>query len=325
MYSDFNNQLLNIFRCGFAFSIVYLLWPFFLFNDRQLSLDGFVSRYAKMVFLTIVLGYVLIVLKLYEVISLVAIFFFLSLYKATNGGLWRRKSKVSANRGINWFFDLLDGQVHIGGTIRKGLNRFAFVFQQVLFNNFGSFVAVANSLLFAAVFLFSSYLRFYDAIMHAAPAMSDAYVTLAWMKYMDQRLLFHDGIYPQGFHIYLSIIRKFATNDHLYILKYIGPMNTVLITLGLYFFILKITKQILPAIMAAFVFGVLGGSITGIEWSRQVSTNSQEFALVFLLPAWYFILSYLQSSNKSYLWTAFVCCGIIGLVHTIVFLFLIIG
>ncbi|NTW06208.1 MAG: hypothetical protein HGA27_08860, partial [Peptococcaceae bacterium] len=42
-------------------------------------------------------------------------------------------------------------------------------------------------------------------------------------------------------------------------------------------------------------------------------------------PAWYFILSYLQSSNKSYLWTAFVCCGIIGLVHTIVFLFLIIG
>ena len=144
------------------------------------------------------------------------------------------------------------------------------------------------------------------------------------MKYIDERMLFHDGIYPQGFHIYLSILHKFAACDALYILKYTGPLNGVLTTLGIYLLVVKLTGRKLPGILGAFVFGVLGGNLP-LGWDRQSATNSQEFAMVFLLPAWYYAIAFLQTRNKQYLWTAAAAITVIGLVHTLILAYLWVG
>jgi hypothetical protein len=191
----------------------------------------------------------------------------------------------------------------------------------------GNFIVFANHIdlsLFLSVLVYATYLRFYDTLRHAAPPMSDSYVTLAWMKYIDGRMLFHEGIYPQGFHIYLSILHKFAACDALYILKYTGPLNGVLTTLGIYLLVVKITGRKLPGILSAFVFGVLC-SILPYEWDRQGATNSQEFAMVFLFPAWYYAISFLQTRNKQYLWTAATAFVVIGFVHTLILAFLWVG
>jgi len=125
-----------------------------------------------------------------------------------------------------------------------------------------------------ATFFGASYLRFYDAIKNAGIALSDAYVTLAWTKYIEARQLFHDGLYPQGFVIVLSVIRKVASIDPLLVLKFIGPLNAVLIVVGLYYFASRSTRSPVAGLVAAFVYGVLPNTLP-IEYQRQASTNSQ--------------------------------------------------
>ncbi len=325
MYSDFGNQLINMARYGFAFCLVYILWPLVLFRYREEGgLEGFMSRYAKMVCLTIAIVYILVIIKLYELISLVAVLVILSLYGIVAGGVWRSNPRELGTRIVTWIYDLLDGLIHPVKIAADWGRDQARSLNEAVYRRFGSAAAAGNTLLFAGVFLYAAYLRFYDAVMHAAPAMSDAYVTLAWMKYIEKRILFYDGIYPQGFHIYLSVLRKFATNDSLYILKYTGPLNGVLAALGVYFAVSRFTGRKVPGILAAFVYGVLG-SYLPLQWERQASTNSQEFALVFLVPAWYFAANYLKSSKGTHLWAAGACFAVIGWVHSLIFAFLGIG
>lgn len=288
------------------------------------GLDGFMSRYVRMVCLTIAIGYVLVIIKLYELASLVVVLLLLSARGAFSGAGRKNNAGELQVQLITWIYDLLDGLVHPAKIAARWWREKSQSFKREVYCRFGSFAAAGSTLLFAAVLIYSAYLRFHDAMVHAAPAMSDAYVTLAWMKYIERRILFHDGIYPQGFHIYLSVLHKFAANDPLYILKYTGPLNGLFTALGLYFAASRFTGQKVPGIIAAFVFGALS-SFLPIQWERQASTNSQEFALVFLLPAWYFAASYLKTMKKVHLWTAGACFLVVGWVHTFVFVFLGIG
>jgi uncharacterized protein YihD (DUF1040 family) len=165
----------------------------------------------------------------------------------------------------------------------------------------------------------SAYHRFYDAFIHAAPPMADSYVTLAWMKYIDGRELFHDGIYPQGFHIYLATLFKFAAIDPLYVLRYSGPLNAVLLTVGFYFVIRKLTNNGLGALTSVWLFGIYNLIFPFSSTERQASTNSQEFAFVFIFPAIYFVLKYVIRKNKHDLIVGLICTTIIGLVHSLAF------
>jgi hypothetical protein len=176
-------------------------------------------------------------------------------------------------------------------------------------------------LLLASVIGCSAYVRFYDAWTSPAPGLSDGYVTLAWMKYVNSRDLFHDGIYPQGFHIFLAYLKKFAAIDSLYVLKYTGPLNGVLICAGLYFTISRFGGNRYAGIAAAALYGLGGTSLHGADWVRQAATNSQEFALVFVFPTFYFMVRYLQEGRRQDLLTALAGCAVTGLVHTLVFAF----
>lgn len=325
MYSDLDNQLFNIGRYVFAFSLVYVFWPLILFKgQRESGLEGYISRYAKMVCLTIALVYILVIIQLYEVLSLVAILLVLSVVGILMAGEEKKSPRELWDKMLIVIYDFFDGLVNPLKNVAEWLSGQISSLKAAFCYRFGSVEVLGNTILFAVVFSFAAYLRFYDAVMHAAPAMSDAYVTLAWMKYIEKKILFYDGVYPQGFHMYLSVLHKFATNDPLYILKYTGPLNGLLTALGIYFVVSRFTGRKVPGIIAAFVFGVLG-SYLPLSWERQVSTNSQEFATVFLLPAWYFAHSYMKTFKRSYLWTAGACFAVIGWVHSLIFMLLGVG
>ena len=319
-----SSQLTSLTRWAVAFIVIYMVLPIYIVPvSGDTILERFFSRYVRMVALTIVLGYILVALKLYELLSLVFVFLvIIVLLKIPAKYRKYALREIGASFAL-WIYDVLDGLIHPYQLFRQWLiQRFLKVKTEIV-----KFTNLTNSLqavLLIAVLAYSAYLRFYDALHHAAPAMSDAYVTLAWMKYIDGRMLFHDGIYPQGFHIYLSILHKFAACDALFILKYTGPLNGVLTTLGLYLFVSKITGRKLPGVISALVFGVFGG-ILPLEWHRQGSTNSQEFAIVFLFPAWYYAVSFLKTRNKEYLWTAAAAFAVIGFVHTLILAYLCLG
>lgn len=313
-------QVPNLIRWAIAFIMIYIIFPVILFPNSGVSLlERLFARYVRMVAMTIIVGYILVALKLYEVISMLFVFLTFAMLIKLPGNYRKQALKEMKDNLYLRIYDFLDGLSHPYQLVRRRFTEKLITLKAQTKESF-NLPNIIQAVLLVAVLAYSAYLRFDDVLRHAAPPMSDAYVTLAWMKYIDGRMLFHDGIYPQGFHIYLSVLHKFAACDALYILKYTGPFNGVLTTLGIYFLVAKITGRKLPGILSAFVFGVIG-EVLPMGWERQGSPNSQEFALVFLLPAWYFAISFLQTREKRYLWTATAAFAIIGLVHTLILAF----
>lgn len=334
MYASFINQFINLSHYAFSFVLLFLIWPYFMFKKEDLPLlDRFFTGFIKMVFIIIVTGYLLVVLKLFELIALAAIFLLISARKLLFYKSPHHKEDAF-NSIIVWVYDVIDGVIHPVRLIKNRLLIQKNYWSGILYNIFGSFQRISETLLLISVFAYTAYLRFYDACVHAAPAMSDAYVTLEWMKLVNRRILFDNqlangayvhGIYPRGFHIYLATIGKFAAIDPLYILKYSGPLNGVLTALGLYFVLSRITKRRIPGIAAVIIFGLLGSYIMGGDWIRQSSTNSQEFAFVFIIPVLYFYYKFLESHKKNDLWTAAAGTAVVGLVHSLAFALLGLG
>ena len=314
------DQGINLLRFTFSFFLVFVLWPKLMFSRiGEDWVERFFTGYIKMVALTIVLVYLLVIIKLYEIISLFWIMMAIAVFLRLPVGKRVEVIRKSAASVTYWVFDLLDGRVHPFWALQtqlraKSVQMVASVRSLVINER------ILEKIMLAVVLLAAGYMRFMEPLQHAAPLMSDSSVTLAWMKYIEQRILFHDGIYPQGFHIYLSLLHKFSGADALYSLKYTGPLNGVLTTLGIYLFVAKLSGRVVPGIVAAFVFGVMGQYLP-IDWERQAASNAQEFALVFLLPAWHYLLRYLETNRRDYLWTAMAAFAIIGFVHSLVLAF----
>ncbi len=325
MYADFGHQISQLGRFCLAFVALYVAAPQLLWRIEASSLlDRFWQGFVRMVAFSIAIIYVLTLTKLYEVLSFAFCMLLLLLSR-----LWFDPDRDSRLQQLQRFFaknlyDLLDGVTQPVRELGSWLGKQTLRTRALMFDYLRDPLGTGERILLLLVLGYSAYLRFYDAVVHAAPAMSDAYVTLAWLKYIERRVLFHDGIYPQGFHIILSTLHKFAGQNALYTLKYAGPLCGVLTTLGLYYVVWRLTGRKSAGLMAAMVYGVLGAWLP-MEWARQASTNSQEFALVFLVPAWYWSHRYILQGKRSDWWSALASYLIIGWVHTLVYLFLFVG
>ncbi|NPV52526.1 MAG: hypothetical protein HPY71_03270 [Firmicutes bacterium] len=308
-------------RICLAFLFVFVWLPCRLFPQQEGEgfLDVFFANIVQMSFWSILAVYLLAALRLYELISLGAIYLIIYLIRLRS--LYSSESlKATLANMAQLSFDMLDGAVSLRLSVARYLRQGMEAVRRTLQGVFVSWLSVLQAASFLGIFSYAVYLRFIDAVRHAAPALSDSYVTLAWMKYVERRQLFHDGIYPHGFHIYLSILRKFSAVDPLLVLKYVGPFNGVLITLSVYYVLSRLTRQKTPALVGAFAYGVLGRDLP-CEFVRQAATNSQEFALVFLLPTLWFGLRFLQKGNKRDVYLASEGLAVMGLSHVMVAFF----
>jgi hypothetical protein len=232
------------------------------------------------------------------------------------------KQKSTISYSVKSFFDTLEG-LHFTSLLFMKTWMVAHV-KRISTNikeQFSLFQVIKLTIT-CLILVTAIYIRFYDAIINAAPPLSDSYVTLAWMKYIDARELFHDGIYPQGFHIYLSTLYKFAAIDGLFILRYTGPLNAVFIMMGIYFCVKKWAGTSFGALVAAALYGCFPFVMEWFPLERQVGTNSQEFAFVFIFPTLYFLIKYCLTNNSSYLSSGIAGTAVIGLVHTFAFVFI---
>ena len=320
MYANIWNHLYYFSRFAFAATLLYVVLPWVIFQPRQVpSLTNYVSNWIKMVFTVIVIGYLLVILRLFEFIGLVIIFFILFTFfnrrETTNEEI---STKVNA-----YIYDVADMVV---SPIRDFKSQFVVKAHSGR-NQGGVFQRRAKYFqigLLILVLLYSAYLRFYDAYYYAAPAMSDGVVTLAWMKYIIQRKLFEGGIYPQGLYINMATIQKISYINPVYVLNYMGPFNSTLITFSIYFFISSVTKRRLPGIVGVIIYGILGEYLP-LEWMRQAATNSQEFGFVFVFPVIYFALKYIESGKKQDLITYFLGVSTIGLIHAVSYAYAVVG
>jgi len=314
------DQYANLFRFGISFAILFFFLATIIFKEQGEAGERFFSRYVKMVFLIIVVGYIFVLIKLYEVISLFAFITLFSLFWRMPAGNRIGALREQYSKLVILFYETLDGNFSpLNWAKNKARDKWILCYQKFLV-----VIKDPTHYLLLAVICGAVYLRFHDPLTHAAPGLSDASVAVAWMKYISERILFHDGIYPQGLHIYDATLRKFSGTDAIYVVKYVGPLNGVLTTLALYFFVQQLTGRKSAGVISAFVFGVLGPFLY-LDWQRQAATNSQEFALIFMFLAWNYTLGYFKGKGKSHLFTGAIALAVTGLLHSLVWAFTCLG
>lgn len=321
VYSSIQNQLNNLAHFFFGFILLFVLYPKFIFSSEgQSKIENLMANFIKMVFFVIIMGYLLVITRFYGFIGIMIILsvvFYIKNFGTDNKVV---SSEVITKIGV-YFYDFVHKNRNpVEDILAYNKNKLKEFISKI----FHSKSKIINYLLLSVIIGYSAYLRFFDAITSAVPGTSDGNVTLAWMKYIAGNELFHDGIYPHGFHIYLATLQKFAHIDPIYIQKYGGPFNIMMVILGIYIVIYKFTDRPGIGIIGASIYGILY-KLLPIEWSRQAATNSQEFAFVFVLPTIYFAYKYIKNNNKNDLLTTFCGVAILMLVHTVALSFAAIG
>lgn len=317
VYDSFLNQLYHLIHYVFAFLLIGYIAPYFIFKKTYThATEQVIANYIRSIFVVIILGYILVLAKLYEVISLVLIYFVILIL--THKESWNRVlGEQSIFRVLFRVFDMLDGLVFFDRTAGKRVTSSTLYKVKHVWKSWWSLKNGLRVFLLIVVFGYSAIIRFKDALTHATPPMTDSYVTLSWMKYINERILFHDGIYPQGFHIVLATLLKFAAIDALYVLKYTGPLDTMIIVFGLYYFIGKTTGNFFSGLIGATVYGLGNTVLFSGDVGRQIATNSQEFSFSFIFLSLYFLIAYVVDERRENLIVGMLGTSIIGLVHSL--------
>jgi len=311
--------LLSIPRFILVFIFIYWLFPRWWLGqkDTKSGLESFYAGFGMMLCLSIGAVYLLVITKLYEVISLLAIVILVIWYRIV---IQTRSTKKITGKT----FDLLEGVTTLRQVFWEPLKKaikspLDYWLAQVLNLNCG-----LHLLAIVAVFGGIIFLRGYDAYSHMALGYSDTYTMLTWMKYLELRYLFYDGIYPQGFPIFLSILHKFSDLDPLMVVKIAGPFSGVMICLSLYFMASKIWESRLAGVVALFTYGI-AGSVLGSNVYRQAAALPQEFGIILVFPSIWFGIQLLRQANKGRFIVFTTTLAAVGLIHSMAFFFALLG
>lgn len=302
-----------------AFAMLYISMPKILFSGTgETGHVSFFSNFIRMNLFVITVVYILAFFKLYELVAVIFVFVLVMIRN-------KRRVQKLKNRDISfpdeiyyWIYDYTDGLIHLPGLIKSKIkNRWSIFKKKLTSFNKWDYLHYGNVLF---IFTYAAVMRFTDVFINAAPAMSDAYVTLAWIKYIGSNQLFYDGIYPNGFHIYMSLMQKVTSLDPMHILKFSGPVTSMLILYAIYFFVSKMLNSKPAGLVSATVYGLFGEFLTA-DVQRQVATNAQEFGFLFILPCLFFTYRYLLSGKKRDLVIAGTALAVSGLVHSLSFVY----
>lgn len=315
IYGSLANQLFNWGHYVFAFLLLFVGIPRLMFHDADgTGLDRVVANYLRMVFFVIIVGFLLVLTKLYEVLGIVGAI-----------GLWTavQKSKGSG-RTVAWsyvgamIFDFAELPQIAWQFLRNGPTRLRTWLgghRQRLYRQRWLSLSMLQIGLVLVVLGMTVYIRLYVAVTDPAPKLSDGDTLLAWIKYIDLRVLMHDGIYPQGFFFYMATLGKFAVINTLYILNFTGPLDSVFIVLMMFYAVRRFTGSVLGGLVAATLYGVMGHFLLSYEWTRQSGSETEEFGFFFIFPTLYFLNRYLRDGKRTDFWIAFSGLCDTGLVH----------
>ncbi|MCY9664234.1 hypothetical protein M5X11_04480 [Paenibacillus alginolyticus] len=346
-YDSLVNQSYHLAHFAIAFLILYWLLPRFIFQDSSVDrLERLTNLFVKACYFYIGIGYLLVLTHLYEVLAVAFVIACVLIFPYLRKGKIEERENAINNFRYR-FYDALESGFMLRQTVAnwRGRNVLPFKRFRPMRNSpevpidvsvlgkgkrdlrwmVSQLTNLAPFWLLVLVIGGSAYIRYFDALTQASPPLSDSYVALAWMKYIERRVLFHDGFYPAGFHITLAYLHKFAAIDQLYVLKYTGPLMSLFIALGQYLVVSRLSGNRYAGIIAAAFYGWAGNIFLGGVWERQIGTNSQEFAFVFIMPAIYFAIRYLQTGKRDVLTALLAACSVAGFVHTLAYGYLAIG
>lgn len=304
-----------------VFLVLYILIPSRLirFDASENFWDKLFISLVHSSFAFILLVHILVYFHVYETFSLwfccIVLCFFLS----------RRKKGISAGSSsslgmklISNIFDMSEGQAgflrefkpRLRGWLKSGLDRLKSALR-----NF--FLAPLGGCLLFVVLLGAAVIRFSHSFLHTSFSHIDAYLHMIWVKALGMNQIYYDQeIYPKGFHSILSAISKAAFIDPYWVFRFFGPLAGLLIVMSVFFFCTGITKSYPAGFIAVCIYGLVTNSAFPSVMFRQTASLSQEYSMVFLLPALYFLWLYISSDKLRFLLLFSEAAAIILLVHT---------
>ena len=310
----------------FAYILLFVIVPRFIFiYDKDDITKSIVANFIKMTFWVIVFGYFLVLSKLFEGITMLAIIFISIAYKyyklkIASGDIGKDIKDI-----INILF--INHVDRIERIERKLLSWFDEKTERtnvVISNYFGNGWSFVHTMLILGVLAYSGYLYLFNTFINIAPAANETFTTLLWMKHIGNRILFTGDIYPQGFYIFLETLHKFALMDQVYIVNFVGPVNSLIIALGMYFFVSRTIGSKIGGMFSVIIYGMLGSMFITVL-PPLVTANAEQFAFVFIFPVLYFYNDFINNSRGEVFFVAFLGSIVIGLIHPLAFVFLGIG
>jgi hypothetical protein len=259
----------------------------------------------------IVIIHLLALVRVYETLSLVAVFIVSSIIVIK----LNYKPKDVMTRVLTSSYDMLEHpnnwRQYVRGLPRRAVNQARMYWEhtvQLLRMNWFICICMTITLIFAL------YTRFKHSIIHTYFGSSDPYVHMQLSKFLGENKMFGDGIYPYGFAAIISALNKFFIMDTYIIVRFIGPIGGILIVLSIYYALRKIIGPYYFAIFTGvFLYAVYAGLPTNL-W-RQISALSMEYATIFLLPGITLLIQYFRSKHMMHLILAGECLAITLFIH----------
>jgi hypothetical protein len=314
-------------------NFLFAFWFFFTFlpskviqfdDDHNKFLDKFFISFVHFNFITILLVHFLAFFKLYETISLIFCYIACAVliknYYGTSGNRFQNIKSL----GIE-IYDLLDNLDAFRSRVKEMMNSCTnAMFRSIRLNIKKLFLNPFGGILILPVLAFAAYIRFYHSMTKLYFGASDCYVHLEWIKYLGSNDLYKGKIYPNGYHAVISALNKLSFIDPYYILRFMGPLEGVLIVLSLYYAMSRIYRNHRIMAWTAMLIYALGLNLP-VDVFRQISALPQEYTAILLLPGMYYFYIFTASGRKKFLVLAGECFCISVLTHPYITVFLALG
>lgn len=169
-----------------------------------------------------------------------------------------------------------------------------YVKSTVLSPNFLEFIKnnKIEILLLLFMFVYNIWFLNHNVLYYHSYQFSDIPVHQSWVYYLEQGVLFSDGIYPFGMHAMTYAIRSFSAYDLREILLYSGAYQTAILMTFIYFLAREILKGRYSAITAALIASFM------LKQGRYVASLPQEVGMCFVVAIAYFMIRFLHKENE---------------------------
>lgn len=330
---------IEIFKTFAGFGIAFVLLPWLILptpKSARNTLDVLVINFIRWIAIVVVVTQVLAVLRLYEtttliILSVIACYWFklrpMGVNREWFSGLGERVSVRLANFGDR--FESGEVQVSARKPNKKiDLSESPSEPKQRRESLPSILFMLILIVPLVVVLAISYYLRVKVPAAHVSLSPSDNYTILTWTKLLEQNQIYTEGIYPHGVHAIMALWHKFSLGqDMADLIRFSGPLMTLLIPVGALFTTLRLTRNPGAAVFAASIFGIFGSRAEFlVPWARQSAPLPQELSLGIALITLAFVGLAVTSRHKGHLWTVGAGAFAMAMIHPLpLFVFFAVG
>ncbi len=325
------HTLFLLIKVLLAFGILYIFLP-----SRLTVFDEHGDDWTDKVMVSmthshviiIILVHLLVVLRIYETISLFIAIIALTIFIISLRAKRARQETEEKRSAFSLLLDVVDGRLGNKTQRRQKLSEYLKKAPAALMRGIThAFIHPFDGVILFALFGVAAAIRFSHAMQYLYYGASDCYVHLAWAKYLGVNKLYYDGVYPYGYEAIISALQKLFFIDPAVIVRFYGGIGSMLIVFSIFYILRKNMKGkyiLIFAGVAAYVLGTELPNETNNIW-RQLSALPQEYAAAFVLPGIHFLNVFFNTGRRRYLALAAEVLAITVFIHFYAAAFLGIG